>query len=62
VSYLFNPVNKCIFFFVIKGAVSINGNIVPERDALGIWNTDKIDIDCHMASEFLIIETPVNQK
>jgi len=62
VEYFFNPVNKCIFLFVIKGAVSVNGNMIPERDALGIWDTGKIEIECNMASEYLIIETPVNQK
>jgi hypothetical protein len=35
---------------------------VPERDALGIWNTDSIHITADSETEFLLIETPVNQK
>src|SRR4051794_23371583 len=61
-SYTFNPVNKCLFVFAIRGSLSINGTALPQRDALGIWDTDHIDITCNDAAEFLIIETPVNQK
>jgi quercetin 2,3-dioxygenase len=61
-NYTLNPVNKCLFVFVIKGSISINGTTLPERDALGIWDTDSIAIDCLTNTEFLIIETPINQK
>ncbi|HUQ97257.1 MAG TPA: pirin family protein [Chitinophagaceae bacterium] len=62
VTYTFNPVNKCLFVFSITGTISINSIDVPQRDALGIWDTDRIDISCNGKTEFLIIETPVNQK
>lgn len=52
----------CLFIFVITGNVIINDIAVPERDAIGIWDTDRIMITCNTESEFLIIETPVNQK
>jgi quercetin 2,3-dioxygenase len=62
IPYTFNPANKCLFLFVISGSVTIAGNRVPERDALGIWNTDSILINAETDTEFLLIETPVNQK
>jgi hypothetical protein len=62
VTYSFNPANKCLFLFVVKGNVTVDGKIVNERDALGIWATDKINIDVNSETEFLLIETPVNQK
>ena len=62
VSYSFNPVNKCLFVFCIEGHISINSNDVLQRDAIGIWDTDEITIDCTTDSQFLIIETPINQK
>jgi redox-sensitive bicupin YhaK (pirin superfamily) len=62
VNYTFYPTNKCLFVFVITGSISINGTALPQRDALGIWDTDSIDITCTADSEFLVIETPVNQK
>jgi len=60
--YAFSPVNKCVFVFVIKGSCSVAGVELPERDALGIWETDNLTIECKTDAQFLIIETPVNQK
>lgn len=62
ISYVFPPENKCLFVFVISGRIAIDGTEVPERDGIGIWDTGAIDITCKEESEFLIIETPVNQK
>jgi redox-sensitive bicupin YhaK (pirin superfamily) len=60
--YRFNPTNKCLFIFAIRGNIMISGFALQERNALGIWDTDQIAIECAEPAEFLIIETPVNQK
>jgi len=62
VQYNLNPVNKCIFIFLIEGMITVSGNKLPARDALGLWDTDTFSIYCEDESDFLIIETPVNQK
>jgi len=62
ISYAFNPANKCLFLFVISGSLSVNGTELPARDALGIWNTDSASIRTLSDAEFLLIETPINQK
>lgn len=62
VSYTFNQVNKCLFVFVIEGGVTIGTQKLEKRDAIGIWNTFSISIQTEPATEFLLIETPVNQK
>ena len=62
VQYTFNPVNKCIFVFLIEGLIEVNGTALNIRDGLGIWDTDQISVHCLEKAEFLIIETPVNQK
>lgn len=62
VPYSFNLVNKCLFVFVIAGSLKINNIDVGQRDALGIWETDRILLNCTDETEFLIIETPINQK
>jgi quercetin 2,3-dioxygenase len=61
-TYSFNPVNKCLFVFCTEGKLEINGQSLPARDAIGIWGTDQITITNSTASQFLIIETPINQK
>jgi quercetin 2,3-dioxygenase len=62
IHYSFNPVNKCIFIFLITGSISVNEIKLKIKDGLGVWDTDKVSIHCSELSEFLIIETPVNQK
>jgi len=60
--YNFSPANKCLFVFSIRGRINISGITLPERDAIGIWKTESINITGIDDCEFLIIETPVNQK
>lgn len=62
ISYTFPPENMCLFVFVITGSITFNEMEVSERDGAGIWDTDTISIACKQESEFLIIETPINQK
>ncbi len=61
-AYSFNPVNKCLFVFVIEGSIQVNDTVVLQRDALGVWDTDTVNIHCPENAYFLIIETVVNQK
>ena len=61
-TYDLNPTNKCLFIFVIEGAIAINDALLQKRDGIGIWEADHISITCMKEAEFLIIETPVNQK
>jgi redox-sensitive bicupin YhaK (pirin superfamily) len=60
--YTFLKENKCVFVFVIDGSLKIQGVTLNKRDGLGIWDTEQITISPLTESEFLVIETPVNQK
>ncbi|HET7002119.1 MAG TPA: pirin family protein [Puia sp.] len=62
IQYTFNPVNKCIFIFLLEGLIDVNGEALNVRDGLGIWDRDQITVQCPEKSEFLLIETPINQK
>jgi redox-sensitive bicupin YhaK (pirin superfamily) len=63
VSYPFRPVNKCLFIFMIEGNIQVDGSTgLNARDAIGVWETDHVSIQCEAGAHFLIIETPVNQK
>jgi redox-sensitive bicupin YhaK (pirin superfamily) len=61
-TYTFNPANKCLFLFVVRGSLTINGETIGTRDAIGIWDTSSIMLNTIQDTEFLLIETPVNQK
>ena len=62
VPYSFNATNKCLFIFNIEGAIRVGDTTLQKRDAIGIWNTNEVSIQCADESHFLVIETPVNQK
>ncbi len=58
--YSFNPVNKGVFVFTIDGEIEVNKQLLKKRDAIGLWETNKLEINCLSESRFLIIEVPVN--
>ena len=60
IAYSLNPLNKCLFLFVIEGTVRIEANELQARDAIGLWETEKVVIHCEAGTHFLLIETPIN--
>lgn len=62
IRYNLNPVNKCVFIFVVEGSIRVGEDHINTRDALGIWDTGELTIYCEAESQFVVIETPVNQK
>lgn len=59
-SYAFTPLNKCVYLFVISGVVSIAGEALQEKDAIGIWDTGSFDVHVEQDASFIVIEVPVN--
>jgi len=55
-----NPDTNGIYIFILNGSLEINGNQLTTRDAIGIWETDKVQIKINENSEFLMIEVPMN--
>lgn len=48
-----------IYFFVLKGNLNIEDQILETRDGLGLWDTSEVKIEAATAAEFLIIEVPM---
>lgn len=59
-SYAFTPLNKCVYLFVISGVVSIAGEALQEKDAIGIWDTGSFNDHVEQDASFIVIEVPVN--
>lgn len=59
-SYAFTPLNKCVYLFVISGVVSIAGEALQEKDAIGIWDTGSFNVHVEQDASFIVIEVPVN--
>jgi redox-sensitive bicupin YhaK (pirin superfamily) len=60
VTYSLNPLNKGVFIFCIDGSLQINDQPVPQRDAIGFWETGSINIQAKDESRFIVIEAPIN--
>ena len=48
-----------VYAFILKGTVTLNGETVSDRDGLGIWDTDSIEIKADTDAEFLLIDVPM---
>lgn len=49
-----------IYIFNLNGELNITGDIFKERDAIGINDTDDIQIKAEKDSRFIVIEVPMN--
>lgn len=48
-----------VYVFVIEGSITVNGQQLNKRDALGISDVDQLDIITGTTSEILLIEVPM---
>lgn len=50
-----------IYAFVLKGSFEVNGEVLNNRDALGIWDTTSVDLKAvEEGSEILLMDLPMN--
>ena len=50
-----------VYAFLISGEANVNGTILNKRDALGVWDTDKINIiSTSDDMEILLMDVPMN--
>lgn len=49
-----------VYAFIIQGNVIIDGQALKSRDGLGIWDTNKINIQADSSSEILLMEIPMS--
>ena len=48
------------YIFVIDGEIEVDSNMLEKRDAIGVFETDYIEIKANQNSELIIIEVPMN--
>jgi redox-sensitive bicupin YhaK (pirin superfamily) len=60
-SYEVQKAQNGVYAFVIDGSFEIEGQKLGKRDALGLWETDKIDFQSlEEGSRLLLIDVPMN--
>ena len=58
-SYELKDPSNGIYLFIISGDLTVNGNELHARDAIGIWDEKSIDIKATSDARFLIMEVPM---
>ena len=58
--YILNNKNNGIYFFVISGKINIDGQILNQRDGMGIWDIDSINFSANKNSRLLLMELPIS--
>jgi redox-sensitive bicupin YhaK (pirin superfamily) len=48
-----------VYVFVIDGSFTIGDQLLNKRDALGVWDTDKISFVAQPQSQVLLVEVPM---
>lgn len=51
--------NGC-YVFVIEGGLTLNGNKLGKRDAIGVWDAASFEMEIEAGSEVLLIDVPMN--
>lgn len=49
-----------VYILVIEGQVVIDNETLSKRDAIGIWDTNSIELDVSKDTRLLLIEVPMN--
>lgn len=59
-TYSLHKENNGVYVFVLQGDVTVNGQVLNERDGLGIWEVDKLEITANSQdAEILLMEVPM---
>lgn len=58
-AYTIKKSGNGVYAFVLKGDVTINGQVLNTRDGLGIWDMDTLNITADSDAEFLLMEVPM---
>ena len=57
--YNFNKTENGLYIFIIEGELVIEGQLLKRRDAIGIWDSNKINIHANENSKVLLLEVPM---
>ncbi|SMO53381.1 pirin family protein [Solitalea koreensis] len=59
VEYKIQKSGNGAYLFILNGEAEVEGNVLSARDAIGVWDTDKIKVTTNTYTELLIIDVPM---
>ncbi len=60
--YQMHNSNSGVYAFIISGKATINGEALDTRDAIGVYETDTLEVSADANTEILLIEVPMQFK
>ncbi|MGF1534707.1 MAG: pirin family protein [Bernardetiaceae bacterium] len=57
--YTWKSPQNGLYLFVIRGRVQVGEQVLEQRDGMGIWETEQIDITAQTAAYILLMEVPM---
>ncbi len=59
INYQLHDKNNGIYVFVLEGNINVGDKVLGKRDALGLFETDSVNIKANEAAKVLIVEVPM---
>ncbi|MCH2193998.1 pirin family protein [Kordia sp.] len=59
IDFKLNDHTHGVYVFVLEGTITIGGETLTTKDALGIWDTESVEIEVKETSKILVIEVPM---
>lgn len=59
-SYTIQSTGNGVYIMVVEGEIQIGDQKLEKRDAIGISQTEKVEISCKQNTKMLVIEVPMN--
>jgi hypothetical protein len=59
-NYTIKQTGNGVYAFLIEGSATVNGIALNRRDAVGIWETDSLNIEATSNAEILLIDVPMS--
>ncbi len=59
--YTLTNSNHGVYIFLISGKITLSGQTLERRDAIGLWDIKEFEINAEVKSEILCIEVPMTR-
>ncbi len=60
IPYHLNSEANGLYIFVLEGELEVNGKLLNKRDAIGIWETQTVELTTQPQSKILVMEVPMS--
>lgn len=59
-SYVLHGADQGVYAMLLEGQATVAGQRLERRDAVGVWNTESVDIEVSQDARLLVIEVPMH--